>query len=120
VNAVAFSPDGRILAAANHADGTVGLFDVATRARIGRPLRPVYGRIYPPDQSRDINGIAFNPDGRLLATAGNDGSVLLWTSPRGSRSAAGCGPTLGFRSIRWPSAPTAEHSLRVETMVRSS
>ena len=77
-NAVAFSPDGRTLAAANHADGTVVLFDVATGARVGRPLHPPYGPIYVQYQSRDINGIAFSPDGRLLATAGNDGSMVLW------------------------------------------
>jgi WD40 repeat protein/DNA-binding SARP family transcriptional activator len=77
-NAVAFSPDGRIVAAANHADGTVVLFDVATGARVGRPLHQPYGPIDAPYQSRDVNGVAFSPDGRLLATAGNDGSVVLW------------------------------------------
>jgi WD40 repeat protein len=81
-NAVAFSPDGSLLAAAD-ADGTVVLFDVATAARVGRPLHPRYGPLYAPDrQSRDINGIAFSPDGRLLATAGNDGSMVLWDLAR--------------------------------------
>jgi WD40 repeat protein len=56
----------------------VVLFDVATGARIGRPLHPPYGPIHAPRQSRDINGIAFSRDGRLLATAGNDGSVVVW------------------------------------------
>jgi WD40 repeat protein len=77
-NAVAFSPDARTLAAANHPDGTVVLFDIATHARDGRPLHPPYGPIYRPGQSRDVNGIAFSPYGKLLATAGNDGSMVLW------------------------------------------
>jgi WD40 repeat protein len=76
-NAVAFSLDGRTLAAAQ-ADGTVVLFDVTTHARVGRPLRPPHGPIPAPYQSRVIRGIAFSPDGRLLATAGNDGSTVLW------------------------------------------
>jgi WD40 repeat protein/DNA-binding SARP family transcriptional activator len=80
-NVVAFSPDGSIVAAAD-ADGTVALFDAATGARVGRPLHPPYGPIPAPDQSRDINGIAFSPDGRLLATAGNDGSMVLWDLAR--------------------------------------
>jgi WD40 repeat protein len=81
-NAVAFSPDGSILAAAD-ADGTVVLFDVATGARVGRPLHPRYGPLYAPGrQSRDINGLAFSPNGRLLATAGNDGSMVLWDLER--------------------------------------
>jgi WD40 repeat protein/DNA-binding SARP family transcriptional activator len=79
-NAVAFSPDGRTLAA--DADGTVVLFDVATGARVGRPLHPPYGPITMEFQSRDINGISFSPDGRLLATAGNDGSMVLWDLAR--------------------------------------
>jgi WD40 repeat protein/DNA-binding SARP family transcriptional activator len=81
-NTVVFSPDGRILAAANHADGTVVLFNVASHARVGRPLHPPYGPIYVPYQSRDVNGIAFSPDGRLLATADNEGSLVLWDLAR--------------------------------------
>jgi WD40 repeat protein/energy-coupling factor transporter ATP-binding protein EcfA2 len=77
-SAVAFSPDGRVLAAANHIDGSAVLFDVTTHTRIGQPLHPSYGRISDPSYGKDINGMAFSPDGKLLATTGNDGSIMLW------------------------------------------
>ena len=35
--------------------------------------------------TRSVNSIAFSPDGSLLATAGNDGMVGLWTVATGQR-----------------------------------
>ena len=79
VNAVAFSPDGRILAAGND-DGTVRLWNVTSPANpqpLGQPLASsdsVLG---------GVNAVAFSPDGRILATGNGDGTVRLWnvTSP---------------------------------------
>ncbi|GGP32806.1 nSTAND1 domain-containing NTPase [Streptomyces melanogenes] len=67
----AFSPDGRLLAAAA-ADHTVRLWDAARR----RPLPPLTGH------DGSVFAVAFSPDGRLLASAGADRTVRLWDVPR--------------------------------------
>src|SRR5205814_1070725 len=68
VNSVAFSPDGRTLAAGN-TDGTVRLWDVTSRRQIGDPLNGHDGVIH---------SVAFSGDGKTLATGGADGTVRLW------------------------------------------
>jgi WD40 repeat protein len=65
--AVAFSPDGRLLATASP-DKTARLWDPAT----GDCLRTLTGH------TRQVNGVAFSADGRLLATASDDKSAQLW------------------------------------------
>ena len=65
VGSVLFSPDGTILASAS-SDGTVKLWDVATRTNIAT-LR--HGDF--------VYSVLFSPDGTTLASAG-DGTVKLW------------------------------------------
>ncbi len=65
--AAAFSPDGRILATA--VDGSIRLWDTATRQQIGTPMTAGPSPAY---------AVAFSPDGRTLATAGADGTARLW------------------------------------------
>ena len=67
VNAVAFSPDGRLLASAS-TDNTVRLWDPAT----GAAVRTLEGH------QDSVNAVAFSPDGRLLASASWDKTVRLW------------------------------------------
>jgi WD40 repeat protein/predicted Ser/Thr protein kinase len=67
VNAGAFSPDGKLLAAAG-ADGTVQVWHVVT----GQSRGTLTGHAGP------VNGVAFSPDGLTLASAGVDGKVRLW------------------------------------------
>jgi WD40 repeat protein len=69
VNSVAFSPGGRILAAA--IGGAVRLWDMTTGQQIGPPLTPG-------TNARFVDALAFNPDGKTLATAVHGGSVILW------------------------------------------
>ena len=61
---VAYSPDGKTLAA-GYQDGTIRLWDVASHRLISTAGRPVYA-------------LAFSPDGTTLATAGGDGRARLW------------------------------------------
>jgi WD40 repeat protein len=74
VDALAFSPDGRTLAAGSW-DGTVQLLDLADAAHpmMASKLLPT-GPDEPPE---NVRSVAFAPDGRTLAVA-SDQTVRLW------------------------------------------
>ena len=71
-NGVAFSPDGKILAAASE-NQTVELWNAETGEHIAT-LSGYEGRGY----FRRVYSVAFSPDGTILATGTWEGTIKLW------------------------------------------
>src|SRR5262249_21999465 len=59
--------------AAGYPDGGIGLWDVAT----GKERRVLRGH------TREVESVAFSPDGQALASCTFDGTVILWDAGTG-------------------------------------
>jgi WD40 repeat protein len=77
VNAVAFSPDGKLVASGSH-DRTVRLWDAAT----GTERRVLKGH------SNLVYAVAFSPNGKLVASGSHDSIVRLWDAATGTERRA--------------------------------
>ena len=96
VSAVAFSPDGKLLAD-GYGDGYVRLWNPVTGQAVGAPLLADTG------PGGGVYGVAFSPDGKLLAAAEADGYVRLWNPATGQAAGApipaDTGPVGGVNAV---------------------
>ncbi len=76
LNALAFAPDGKTVAAGGTYDASARLLDVAS----GRVLANLESFPVPKNQGRmdSVMSLAFAPDGKTIATVGYDRDLRVW------------------------------------------
>jgi WD40 repeat protein len=89
VSSVAFSPDGKWIAAGS--DAQLQVWDASSYQKIG----------YPRTLAGPVHGVAFSPDSRRIVTGGDGGTVRVWDRATGTEdpTLAGHEPGTPVRSV---------------------
>ena len=87
INALAFSPDGKVLGSTSWNETEIRRWDVAT----GKALPSYFGH------TEAVTSIAFSPDGKTLASTGHDATVRLWDTATGKSQQV---PTAHTRKVQ--------------------
>ncbi len=107
VNALALSPDGRILATAAQ-DRLARLWDVASGVLVAPPLR----------HEGAVLSVAFSADGSRLITGAKDGTARVWSVASGRSLVE---PLPAGRDVGWARfSPDAEHAVLHDLEGRTS
>ena len=86
--AVAFSPDGKLLAS-GHSDGVTTIWSAET----GKAVRQLKGH------DRNVDSVAFSPRGEKIATGSRDGSIKVWDASTARQLDTFKGDHLGVWSV---------------------
>jgi WD40 repeat protein/serine/threonine protein kinase len=92
VNALAWSPDGKLLASASD-DTFVQIFD----ANSGRRTVIYSGH------TEEVAAVGWSPDGKLIASGGQDQTVQVWASTSGAKILTYKGHTDRVNAVSWSS-----------------
>jgi WD40 repeat protein len=112
VSAVAFSPDGKLLATGGGVptrEGELKLWRVADGTLARSITKP---------HADTVNAVAFSPDGEFLASAGSDRLVRIWRVSDGERAASLEGHSGHVLSVSWRSDGLAIASGAADRTVR--
>jgi hypothetical protein len=99
IYALAASPDGSTLATAGY-DRDIHLWDLDQKWPDDAPLLTKPKRTLK-DHSDAVYGLAFHPDGKLLASASADRTVKVWEVAAGTRLYTLSDPTDWLYSVAW-------------------